>query len=210
MDEFTLMKLRKQFESYCERKYYNHMNAEEIEDIVSWASIQWLQGRHEKTNYQYIVADYFRMKKHHRTANTKAFDYFNEGDEYIKPENVLKFPESLNQINGYLKRSDKTNKSQLEKMITGLVYKYGFQNKEIADLLDVTESRISKRLREIFEDVQETLSESEKARPKSSGARKISFQELVQKTKQDLSLFSYREMEKIKSFEMASFNAASF
>lgn len=144
-----LVSLREKAEMYF-KKRWRQFNEETVSDFGAYCVEQWLTGRHTATSFKYLGVDYLRSftggdgirgssdalsRLSRFTDDTESSGLAQHGSDSVE---LRRFDESS------LLRDRRL--SERERVVLILYYEWGFDLKEIGDLLAVSESRASQLL----------------------------------------------------------------
>lgn len=144
---------RKKAENYFKKRWPS--KKEFAEDFGSFCTIQWLEGKREKTNLYRMAIDYLRTFSSSGDAHG-SFDILSQRTtKSIESTEVRKRGLGANSsaITRFeaasLLRDGRLN--ERERIILILYFEWGFTKKEISHVIGVVESRINKIFDEILE-----------------------------------------------------------
>lgn len=213
MNEEEITKKRNEISTFIKNKWRG-LTQEQREDIVSFATEEWLRGRDPRTSYQFIVVDYLRshemrvgirgpsdaLAQPNRSAFDTNFDRFlHYGSDKIESGRGF---ESLIRSCGSLEPH--------ERCIMILRFIWGFNEQEIGNCFSVSASRISQRIGSIQSRIQKALSKDEAKMSEGSSQRTTSLATILSFKGQKMGFGAIKEVAITESFEMEGFNAASF
>lgn len=140
-----LNETRKKAENFFKKKF--PFKKDEAGDFGAYCIEQWLQSGHTKRPFQYLAIDYLRKFVHCSGAGGSSdlmvrSTKLQENSDFIIESNLNAHSSELRTFDeSYLFCNRKL--SERQRIILVLIYKYGFQEKEIGNILQVSGSRIS-------------------------------------------------------------------
>jgi RNA polymerase sigma factor (sigma-70 family) len=203
---------RKKIIAFAKSKW-RHLSEETYEDIGSYAVEKWLTGRNEKTNYQYIVIDFLRSYKDRIRMRGGR-------DEQLRLANIEDHANIIS-LQSWRENKDSSKGSfrafvdrgffdREEKIILSLIYEYGFNQQEIADMCGISESRICQRVQGLLARIQKTISKDKESESIGTFKRKREMEKVLDHEGTSLEFKKGFRLAEEKSFKMESFNAKSF
>lgn len=149
MTDEEIIKQREKAEAYFRRHYPREVE-KHLSDFGAYCVEQWLTGRHPRTSYHYLAADFLRSFAHRtRPCGDSSLDR-SPGRLWFGPEADVEL--GLGRDSAELGRFIESSAlrdprlSERSRIILILFYEWGFNLKEIGDLLAVSESRTSQLL----------------------------------------------------------------
>lgn len=141
-------KKKEQAEAYFKSRWRGI--EEHISDFGQYCVEQWLSGRNPKTSYEYLGIDYLRSFAHRYGARGSS-------DMLSRPPGLRMDPEAggLAQFGADSVELGRFNESSLlrdpripqrQRIVLILYYEWGFNLKDIGDVMGVSESRVSQVL----------------------------------------------------------------
>lgn len=129
-------------------------NKYEIKDLTQEIICRILEGKHKNATIDQMVIDYYRTKLGSIRTKTR-----NDKKNFL---NTISFDEAIDlfvntQVDNIIKEIHNLVPGKDNKAIFGLYYSWGFTQKEIGDLMGLTEAMISIELKQIIQILKEKI-----------------------------------------------------
>ena len=209
LNEESIKKLTKRIQISSTKFGFGHVSSEIVQTIL----LRMLEGKHQHSTIDQAVIDYLRSEYGdkrvggyaERQSLNNACSYEQDDIDRFMQHDLGRELAARRDFSGHL-----VWLGSKDRAITGLFYRWGLSEAEIADLFGVTESRVSQWLKRI----QSCLSARIKAQTRRESERSSDMETvLLTETNRDrwkLEQRAFERMEIGKPWTVESFDEASF